>query len=81
MLVAAHCDLLALAVMKEPAAWGADVAVGTAQRFGLGMGYGGPTAGWMATRDQYKRNIPGRIIGVSVDRLGKPAFRPTMPMP
>ena len=75
MLVAAHCDLLALAIMKEPAAWGADVAVGTAQRFGLGMGYGGPTAGWMATRDQYKRNIPGRIIGVSVDRLGKPAFR------
>ena len=75
MLVAAHCDLLALAVMKEPAAWGADVAVGTAQRFGLGMGYGGPTAGWMATRDQYKRNIPGRIIGVSIDRLGKPAFR------
>ena len=72
MLVAAHCDLLALAVMKEPAAWGADVA---AQRFGLGMGYGGPTAGWIATRDQYKRNIPGRIIGVSIDRLGKPAFR------
>ena len=75
ILVAAHCDLLALAVMKEPAAWGADVAVGTAQRFGLGMGFGGPTAGWMATRDQYKRNIPGRIIGISVDRLGKPAFR------
>lgn len=75
MLVAAHCDLLALAIMKEPAAWGADVAVGTAQRFGLGMGYGGPTAGWMATRDQYKRNIPGRIIGVSIDRLGKPAYR------
>ena len=75
ILVAAHCDLLALAIMKEPAAWGADVAVGTAQRFGLGMGYGGPTAGWMATRDQYKRNIPGRIIGVSVDRLGKPALR------
>lgn len=75
MLVAAHCDLLALAIMKEPAAWGADIAVGTAQRFGLGMGFGGPTAGWMATRDQYKRNIPGRIIGLSADRLGKPAFR------
>ncbi len=75
MLVAAHCDILSLAVMKEPAAWGADIAVGTAQRFGLGMGFGGPTAGWMATRDQYKRNIPGRIIGLSVDRLGKPAFR------
>ena len=75
MMVAAHCDILSLAVMKEPAAWGADIAVGTAQRFGLGMGFGGPTAGWMATRDQYKRNIPGRIIGLSVDRLGKPAFR------
>lgn len=75
MLVAAHCDILALAIMKEPAAWGADIAVGTAQRFGLGMGFGGPTAGWMATRDQYKRNLPGRIIGLSVDRLGKPAFR------
>lgn len=75
ILVAAHCDILALAIMKEPAAWGADIAVGTAQRFGLGMNYGGPTAGWMATRDQYKRNLPGRIIGVSVDRLGKPALR------
>lgn len=75
MLVAAHCDILALAVMKEPAAWGADIAVGTAQRFGLGMGFGGPTAGWMATRDEYKRHIPGRIIGVSIDRLGKPAYR------
>lgn len=75
MLVAAHCDILSLAIMKEPAAWGADIAVGTAQRFGLGMGFGGPTAGWMATREQYKRNIPGRIIGLSVDRLGKPAFR------
>ena len=75
ILVAAYCDLLALAVLKEPAAWGADIAVGTAQRFGLGMGYGGPTAGWMATRDQYKRNIPGRIIGLSIDRLGKPGFR------
>ena len=75
ILVAAYCDLLALTVLKEPAAWGADIAVGTSQRFGLGMGYGGPTAGWMATRDQYKRNIPGRIIGLSVDRLGKPGLR------
>ncbi len=75
MLVAAHCDILSLALLKEPAAWGADIAVGTAQRFGLGMGYGGPTAGWMAVREQYKRNMPGRIIGESVDRLGKPGFR------
>lgn len=75
VMVAAHCDLLSLALLKEPAAWGADVAVGSAQRFGLGMGFGGPTAGWMATRDQYKRNLPGRIIGLSVDRLGNKGFR------
>lgn len=75
ILVAAHCDLLALAILKEPAAWGADAAIGTAQRFGLGMGFGGPTAGWMTTIDKYKRNIPGRIIGESIDRLNKPAFR------
>lgn len=75
ILVAAHCDILALSLLKEPAAWGADVAVGTAQRFGLPMGFGGPTAGWMATADKYKRNLPGRIIGISIDRLGKPAVR------
>ena len=75
VLVTAVTDLLALALLKEPAAWGADIAVGTAQRFGLPMGFGGPTAGFMATRDEYKRNMPGRIIGVSVDRLGKPALR------
>ena len=74
-LVTAYCDLLALAVLKEPAAWGADCAVGSAQRFGLPMGFGGPTAGYMATKDTYKRNIPGRIIGVSVDRLGNKAVR------
>lgn len=74
-LVTAVTDLLALALLKEPAAWGADIAVGTAQRFGLPMGFGGPTAGFMATRDEYKRNMPGRIIGVSVDRLGNPALR------
>src|SRR3989339_3306 len=75
VLITAVTDLLALALIKEPAAWGADIAVGTAQRFGLPMGFGGPTAGFMATRDEYKRNMPGRIIGVSVDRLGKPALR------
>ena len=74
-LVAAWCDLLALAVLKEPAAWGADIACGTAQRFGLPMGFGGPTAGWMACNDKYKRNLPGRIIGVSVGRLGERAVR------
>ncbi len=74
-LVAAWCDLLALALLKEPAAWGADVACGTAQRFGLPMGFGGPTAGWMACSDKYRRNLPGRIIGVSVGRLGERAVR------
>lgn len=75
IMVAAYCDLLALALFKEPAAWGADIAVGTAQRFGLPMGFGGPTAGFMATADKFKRNLPGRIIGISVDRLGKSAVR------
>jgi glycine dehydrogenase (decarboxylating) len=74
-LVTAYCDLLALSILKEPAAWGADCAVGTAQRFGLPMGFGGPTAGFMATKEDYKRQIPGRIIGISVDRLGKKALR------
>ncbi len=74
-LVAAQCDLLALAILKEPAAWGADIACGSAQRFGLPMGFGGPVAGYMACHDKFKRNLPGRIIGVSIDRLGKRATR------
>ncbi len=74
-LVTAVTDLLALALLKEPASWGADIAVGSSQRFGLPMGFGGPASGFMATRDEYKRQMPGRIIGVSVDRLGKPALR------
>lgn len=74
-MVAAYCDLLSLALLKEPSAWGADIAFGTAQRFGLPMGFGGPTAGFLACSDQYRRTIPGRIIGVSVDRLGKRAYR------
>lgn len=74
-MVTAVCDLLSLAIFKEPAAWGADIAVGSAQRFGLPMGFGGPVAGWMATKDDHKRFIPGRIIGISIDRLGKPAYR------
>ena len=74
-LVAADCDLLALAILKEPAAWGADIVCGSAQRFGLPMGFGGPVAGFMACSDQYKRNLPGRIIGISVDRLGNKGYR------
>ncbi|MFA6676980.1 MAG: glycine dehydrogenase (aminomethyl-transferring), partial [Bacteroidales bacterium] len=75
ILVGAYCDILALAIYKEPAAWGADIAVGSAQRFGLPLGFGGPAAGWMTTTDKYKRNIPGRIIGESISRLGQPAYR------
>ncbi len=74
-LVTAVCDILSLVVLKEPAAWGADVAVGSTQRFGIPMGFGGPSAAYFATKDEYKRNIPGRIIGVSVDRLGNTALR------
>jgi len=75
VMVSAYCDLLSLALFKEPAAWGADMACGTAQRFGLPMGFGGPTAGFLACADQFKRNLPGRIIGISVDRLGNKAYR------
>ncbi|MDR2586236.1 MAG: aminomethyl-transferring glycine dehydrogenase [Prevotellaceae bacterium] len=75
ILVCAVCDLLSLAILKEPGAWGADIAVGSAQRFGLQMGFGGPTTGYMACRDDYKRQMPGRIIGISIDRLGNKAYR------
>ena len=74
-LVTAYCDILALATLKEPSSWGADIAVGSTQRLGLPMGLGGPTAGYLATKEEYKRNIPGRIIGLTIDRLGNKAYR------
>ncbi|MDR1055314.1 MAG: aminomethyl-transferring glycine dehydrogenase [Prevotellaceae bacterium] len=73
--VTVAADILALALLKAPAQWGADIAVGSTQRFGIPMGFGGPSAGYLATKDEYKRNMPGRIIGVSVDRLGRKSLR------
>ncbi|MBQ5647885.1 MAG: aminomethyl-transferring glycine dehydrogenase [Alistipes sp.] len=79
-LVTADADLLSLALLAPPAEWGADIAVGTTQRLGCPMGFGGPSAGYMATKDAFKRNMPGRIIGVSVDRLGRRALRMSLQM-
>ncbi len=75
IMVCAASDLMALTMITPPGEWGADIVVGNSQRFGVPMGYGGPHAAFFSTKEEYKRLIPGRIIGLSIDSTGKPALR------
>ena len=75
LIVIMACDILSLALFKSPATQGADIGVGSTQRFGIPLGFGGPSAAYMATKDAYKRTMPGRVIGVSVDSRGKKVLR------
>ena len=77
-MVVCATDLMALTQLAPPSSWGADVAVGSAQRFGVPMGFGGPHAGFLSTSDSYGRKMPGRIIGVTVDSAGRPCLRMAM---
>jgi glycine dehydrogenase len=77
-MVVACTDLMASTLLKPVGEMGVDVAVGSAQRFGVPMGFGGPHAGFIATREIYSRKMPGRMIGVSVDARGQPALRMAM---
>lgn len=74
-LLTVCADLMSLVLLTPPGEWGADIVVGSTQRFGIPMGYGGPHAAYMSTREEYKRNIPGRIIGVTIDAQGNKALR------